>query len=77
MLRVDDCIVDDVPGHILNRFMNEPDDSSVEFTMKGSISMFNGKGADISEAYSRLRIALAAAEYDKDDISLQPGWSLD
>ena len=74
---IDDCIVDDVPDHILNRVMNEPDDIRVELTMKNAISMYNKKDVDVSEAYSRPRIAQAAAEYDKDGINLQPGWSLD
>ena len=57
--------------------MNEPDDIRVELTMKNAISMYNKKDVDVSEAYSRPRIAQAAAEYDKDGINLQPGWGLD
>ena len=45
--------------------------------MKDAISMHNKKDADVSEAHSRPRIAQAAAEYGKDGINLQPGWSLD
>ena len=74
---MDDCIVDDVPDHIFNRVMNEPDDIRFELTMKDAISMYSKKDADASEAYSRPRLARAAAEYDKDGINLQPGWSLD
>ena len=74
---IGDCIVDDVPDHALNRLMSGSDDINVELTMKDAIRMFNKKGADIPEAYSRPRIAQAAAEYDKDGITLQSGWSLD
>ena len=36
---IDNCIADDVPDHVLNRIVNEPDDIRVELAMKDAISM--------------------------------------
>lgn len=68
---------DDVPDHELSKQMEEIDDIRVEMTMKNALSMYYRKGADVSEIYSQPRVAQAAAEYDKEGIKLQPGWSLD
>ena len=74
---LDDCIVDDTPDHILNRKMGQVDNIRVELTMKNAIKMFEKAGADVSEIYSRPRIAQAAAEHEQGGEQLRPGWSLD
>ena len=74
---IDDCLVDDVPDKTLNRWLDEPDDIRVELTMKNALSMYHRSGADVAEIYSQPRIAQAAAEFDKNGVTLQPGWSLD
>ena len=74
---IDDCIVDDVADATLNKWLGEPDDIRIELTMKDSMAMFQRTGADVSEVYSQPRVTQAAAEYDKDGVNLQPGWSLD
>ena len=74
---IDDCVVDDTSDETLNRWLDRPDDIRVELTMKGALSMFHRHGADVSEVYSQPRIAQAAASFNKGDVELQPGWSLD
>ena len=74
---IDDCIVDDTADHILNRWLDEPDDIRIELTMKGALKMYNEFGPDVVEVYSQPRVTQAAAEFDKDGMKLSPGWSLD
>ena len=74
---VDDCIIDDVPDHMLNRYLEEPDDIRVELIMKQAVSMYMRKNAEVVEVYSQPRIAQEAAEYNKNGINLRLGWSLD
>lgn len=74
---IDDCIIDDTPDHMLNRYLEEPDDIRVELIMKQAVSMYMRKNADVVEVYSQPRIAQEAAEYNKNGITLRPGWSLD
>ena len=74
---IDDCIVDDVADEVLNRWLLEPDDIRIELTMKDALDMYQRVGADVAEIYSQPRITQAAAEFERDGIRLQPGWSLD
>ena len=74
---IDDRIVDDTPDHILNRYLDEADDLRVELTMKNALDMYHRHAPDVVEVYSQPRVAVAAAEYDKDGTRLQPGFSLD
>ena len=65
MRRIDDCIVDDTAGHILNRRLDEPGNTRFELTLKKAMEMYNRSGPDVAEVYSQPRVAQAAAEYDK------------
>ena len=48
---IDDCIIEDTPDEVLNRYLRQPDDLRVELTMRGGLKMFEDKNADISEMY--------------------------
>ena len=58
---IDDCVVEDTPDDVLNRYLRHPDDLRVELTMRGGLKMFENKNADISEIFSQPRIAQEAA----------------
>ena len=45
--------------------------------MKNALSVYYWRAADVFEIYSQPRVAQAAAEYNKEGITLQPVWSLD
>ena len=74
---IDDCIIEDTPDEVLNRYLRQPDDLRVELTMRGALKMFEDKNADISEIYSQPRIAQEAALRRHGGMVLRPGWSLD
>ena len=69
---IDDDIVDDVTDHMLNRFVDAPDNIGVEITMKDVISMYYRIDAGVTEVYSQPRVTKAAAEFEKEGMRPQP-----
>ncbi len=74
---IDDCLVDDVPDEVLDRYLRVPEDIRVELMLHGSTKLFEDKGVDVAEIYSQPRIAQEAAMRNYDGVKLTPGWSLD
>ncbi len=74
---IDDCIVEDVPDHILYRELGTEEDVRVELVMKNALAMYERRGADVVELYSQPRIAQEATAKLYSGTKLTPGWSLD
>ena len=74
---IDDCIVDDVADDVLHRRLPAPESIRVELTMRGAEKMFDRRGVDVAEVYSRPRVVQEAALRSYDGTRLEPGWSLD
>ena len=50
---LDECRVNDVPDHLLNRKLEEVDDIRVELTLKNAVETFEKKGPDVVEIFSQ------------------------
>ena len=72
---LDDCVVHEVSDEALHRPLRQPDNIRVELVMKGTLKLFETKGPDVVEIYSKLRIAQEAGLQKR--FKMKPGWSLD
>ena len=50
---IDDYVIDEVPHAERNRYMNEPEDVRIELVMRGALAMYQEKGVDLLELFSR------------------------
>ena len=74
---VDECNIDEVPDHELNRQLKMPDDLRVELIMKQAIVMYEKKGPNVCEIFSQPRVCRETGGRMYAGETLSPGWSLD
>ena len=65
---IDDCVVDDVPDSVLNRYLLYPQDAHVELVVKGALEMYRVKNADLEWPKERRFDDMVGSNFNQDGV---------